>query len=97
MANRPHVERLLQIQREVQAQFVPARADGGGRMAEPTEEQLELARAPLRQIQANSIAAMEEVNALLTSQQKERAAALLRVDRRRGDRGRDWIRWPRRQ
>jgi hypothetical protein len=92
-ANRPYVERLLEIQREVQSQFVTASADGRRHSNEPTEAQMELARVPLRQIQQNSVAAMEEVNGLLTPQQKERAATLLRVDGRRGRDGRRF-RWP---
>jgi len=55
--------------------------------------QLEAARVPVEQIQANNIAAMEEVNALLTEEQKRRAAALLRIQERRPER-REWLRWP---
>jgi hypothetical protein len=88
-ANRPLVERLVAIQRQVQAEkhHVSARLDD--RVPSPTH--LELARGPLHKIHENNVAAMEEVNALLTADQKRIACTLLQFQCRH-DRRSGWIR-----
>ena len=43
----------------------------------PTDTELDIARPPLRQIRINNREAMEEVGAILTNEQKRRAAELL--------------------
>lgn len=94
-ANRPHVERLLEIQREVRSQVVPvAAARPGRRSASPSDAQIELARVPMRRIQENNLAAMEEINALLTDEQKRVAAEILQVERRPDERRPNRIRIP---
>lgn len=93
-ANRPLVERLVEIQREVRP---PSARDGRRPAREPTEAQLAAARPPLRRIQENNRSAMEEVNALLTSEQKRIASELLEVAAREMEERRRRLRLPRRQ
>ena len=74
--NRPLVDRLVEVQRRVRTQLV--RADsGGGSRTRPSRDHLDIARAPIRQIHANNIEAMEEVGRVLTRSQKRVAAELL--------------------
>jgi hypothetical protein len=77
--NRPLVDRLVEVQRRVRAQL----ASSVGRDAvrrRPTDTELDIARPPLRQIRINNREAMEEVGAILTNEQKRRAAELLDLD-----------------
>jgi len=91
-ANRPFIQRLMAIQRQVRSEFVGVSSDSGGRNRQPTAAQLAAAREPLEKIQENNLAAMEEVNILLTPEQKRRAATLLQL---RENRNRpSWMRWP---
>jgi Spy/CpxP family protein refolding chaperone len=76
--NRPLVERLVEVQRRVRAQL--ASSGASGRRSRPTRTQLDIARPPMRQIQVNNRRAMEEVGALLTADQKNRAAELLDLE-----------------
>jgi hypothetical protein len=96
-ANRPHVERLVEIQREIRSEYVPVSSSrrGPGRSM-PSEAQMELARVPMERIQANNLAAMEEVNALLTDDQKRTAAELLQIRRRGSGLRPTWMRFPNR-
>jgi hypothetical protein len=97
-ANRPHVERLVQIQREIRSEYVPVSSSRpGSRTSMPSEAQMELARVPMERIQANNLAAMVEVNELLTDDQKRTAAELLQIRRRGFDRRPTWIRFPTRE
>lgn len=87
--NRPLVERLLEVQQQVQAQLV--RADSGRTSSRrPTNTHLEIARAPMRRIQENNQEAMEDVGDVLTREQKRIANELLDLpsleNRRRGNR-----------
>jgi uncharacterized membrane protein len=91
--NRPLIEEIFAVQRQVKSQLVEANPQTRRRPARPTESQLAAARVPMEKIQANNLAAMEAVNGLLTEEQKRRAAALLRIQDRRSERG-DWFRWP---
>lgn len=76
--NRPLVERLVEIRRQIQEQQAASRVPGGGSRPSPTH--LEIARPPMRQIHINNRRAMEEVGALLTADQKARAAELLELE-----------------
>ncbi len=91
--NRPLVEEIFAIQKQVRAQLVDTNPENRRRSMRPTESQLAAARVPMEKIQANNLAAMEEVNAVLTEMQKRRAAALLRIQDGRSDR-RDLFRLP---
>jgi Spy/CpxP family protein refolding chaperone len=94
-ANRPLVERLIAIQREVKSEVVHATGGRGEHDRRPSEAQLDLARGPLRKIHENNMAAMEAVNSLLSAEQKRIACSLLQVRCRPHDRRPGWIRGPR--
>jgi hypothetical protein len=89
--NRPLVREIMAIQRQVRSSFVVLHTDSGGPGRTPSASELAAARVPLEKIQQNNLAAMERVNALLTSDQKRRAETLLQI-RERIDRRPDWMR-----
>lgn len=84
-ANRPLVEELLAVQRQVRAELTVSNTGARRLERRPSETHMSALRRPMELIQANNVSAMQEVNAILTESQKRRAAMLLRIrDRRRG-------------
>lgn len=88
--NRPLVARLLQMRREIRAEFrgSPRKLDRARR--EEYERRVEAARPLLREIRQNNRDAMREVGEVLTRGQKEQLRRMLRDrddddhDRRKG-------------
>jgi len=83
--NRPLIREIAAVQREVRTELIRD-TSSDERQREPSESQLEAARAPMEAIRRNNLAAMERVNAQLTELQKKRASVLLRIPERARDR-----------
>jgi hypothetical protein len=85
-ANRPLIEQVFAVQRRVRAEFVDTGRGDQGRSGRPSRSELYAVRVPIESILRNNLAAMERVNAMLTDEQKRRAAVFLRVRDGRSDR-----------
>ncbi len=84
--NHPLIEQVFSVQRRVRAQLVDSSPDDFRRNRGPTRTELHAARIPMETILRNNLAAMEQVNAMLTDEQKRRAAVFLRIRDGRFDR-----------
>jgi Spy/CpxP family protein refolding chaperone len=76
--NRPLVSRLLQMRREIRAEFGGSRRELEPARREEYRRRVEAARPLLREIRENNRAAMREVGEVLTRRQKERVRRMLR-------------------
>ncbi len=84
--NRPLIQQVFAVQRRVRAELVGSSPDDFRRGRQPTRTELHAARIPMETILRNNLAAMEQVNAMLTDEQKRRAAVFLRIRDGRSDR-----------
>jgi Spy/CpxP family protein refolding chaperone len=89
-SNRPHVELLLEIQREVRTHTGNSASFTGRDASRASEEQMERGRAALRRINENNLRAMESIAEVLTDSQKAATARILRLDRRRSGPWQEW-------